>query len=1432
MPGLVVFRRRWSVGSDDLIVPGAFLLTIHLIWLLILCISISVLDYDRSILSIKLLWYYKIGYLVILILSVAVELAICITSMRGSILDTGKRSTMNYWIYLKSVVILFDIAWLVLGIIWIKQYYFEAPVREAKEILIGLLITNWILIFTIVVTIWCTFDAAGRSWVKMKKYQRSMRESESRFNYKRSNSMNRNWRQRKVIRAYQDSWDHRCRLLFCCMGASDRTRNSFTDIARLLSDFFRELDVVPSDVVAGLVLLRKFQKLEREAIVRQRKNGTYEFLSGVPITERTQFLALNDAKDYDFFQTVIHYMYFAQGAYGWPMYLMMNRCRGVCQLCPELRCLPCCCSSKDSADIIKDNCCLCNYAALKKTLSISDVEVIYATYHVDIGETPFFVAIDYSQKKIVISIRGTLSMQDVITDLNAEGEVLPLEPAREDWLGHKGMVQAAIYIKNKLEEENLIDKALQHNPDKGTEEFGLTLVGHSLGAGTAAILAILMKTQYPSLLCYSYSPPGGLLSMPAVEASKSFITSVVVGKDVVPRIGLHQMEALRADLINAIKRSVDPKWKTITCSAICCGCGPEPTSVVEMASKDTRINQYKEQRDTARTTSVHPTDSSIALTFHQPLYPPGRIIHIVRHHPKPDEKVLKKPEPVYQAIWADTTDFDEVIISPVMLQDHMPDKVLSALKKVVTTIGPRKPQRQPSNAYVTLPTDIPDTVHFNQFLNQGCEPSSLPPILGSNQNISNQLSNRAQSPLSLTTNSLSTPTTQHKLCLETSFTNLQSPQDSNSAQRFNMSSSRPESKASSIGGSVFNRSQISTSTVQQFDINSVLDDDTTAAQSPSFPSEATTIIMADGVTIQMESHNPLQNFQYPLNGINNNNMSISTIGSRSKVVAFDIEATNITTAAIISKSPSVSPQVQTRGILHRHQSDKAKPRSSKKPSSLPIPLRRSSLGGDIKPIDLIHDDWFGLAPLASPETLSEISSISSRTSNALSLANSIERYLQKMSVNENSVNNTVVEEVFESQLHTPKVMRRAPKFTENLANCANDSRAHEQYKRMGQIFLTSPRFLRSQDSQDSSQDSFESASSNLVSNRQDEKNTSSITNSNIIDPKIVNASGSKSADNLEESPLQKTLHDDENQNKKLTFSDSNILSTECQSLCPKCPCKSFNGNIKECCKLTDHSSCFNKYSTILTTNTSSCDTYYSASASSIDPSTLVDSKPRTPTIEVFSTPQSHCSANLKPPPSPELPRRIINFRIPEETIKVVQEQNESGVLESHFPCLDEELLLPKSKNNNSNSNNLSSLENTNTSLSSSDQVSLLPTESPKKKRVTISNRENNKNNNNSVHFVSRQQPGRVQFNNNQKPSPIIKKRNGNNSNSNGVGGSTNNDKIFTKNDSLPLLSHLTEARISSPGFVKRKSCIYPANSSASPSKQQQPSTSGKTESYV
>lgn len=48
-----------------------------------------------------------------------------------------------------------------------------------------------------------------------------------------------------------------------------------------------------------------------------------------------------------------------------------------------------------------------------------------------------------------------------------------------------------------------------------------------------------------------------------MEYSRGFITSVIVGKDIVPRIGLHQLEALRHDLIHALHKSKDPKVGTI-----------------------------------------------------------------------------------------------------------------------------------------------------------------------------------------------------------------------------------------------------------------------------------------------------------------------------------------------------------------------------------------------------------------------------------------------------------------------------------------------------------------------------------------------------------------------------------------------------------------------------------------------------------------------------------------------------------------------------------------------------------------------------------------------------------------------------------------------------------------------------------------------------
>lgn len=205
---------------------------------------------------------------------------------------------------------------------------------------------------------------------------------------------------------------------------------------------------------------------------------------------------------------------------------------------------------------------------------------------------------------------------------------------------------------------------------------------------------------------------------------------------------------------------------------------------------------------------------------------------------------------------------------------------------------------------------------------------------------------------------------------------------------------------------------------------------------------------------------------------------------------------------------------------------------------------------------------YGMAPLASPETLSEISSISSRASLVNNFASSIEKCLHKISLYGQPTGTDkldIVEFEDESQMHTPKVLRRAPKITGNLSRCADDWRSVETYKRMGKVFLTNPLASNS----DSSDQSYESANS---LNKTNDERVHQRTQEN-----------SKSADNIDGD----SKSSDSFTGTKLTMSDSAILS-EYQSACTDCSAMSqCNEHLKQ----------------MNTNTTSSSETYHSALSS-------------------------------------------------------------------------------------------------------------------------------------------------------------------------------------------------------------------------------------------
>uniref|UniRef100_A0A8B9FDU7 Diacylglycerol lipase-alpha n=1 Tax=Amazona collaria TaxID=241587 RepID=A0A8B9FDU7_9PSIT len=701
MPGIVVFRRRWSVGSDDLVLPAVFLFLLHTTWFVILSVVLFGLVYNpNEACSLNLVDHGR-GYLGILLSCMIAEVAIIWLSMRGSILYTEPRDSMQYVLYVRLAILLIEFVYAIVGIVWLTQYYTSCNDITAKSVTLGMVVCNWVVILSVCITVLCVFDPTGRTFVKLRATKRRQR-----------NLRTYNLRHR-LEEGQASSWTRRLKVFLCCTRTKDSQSDAYSEIAYLFAEFFRDLDIVPSDIIAGLVLLRQRQRAKRNAVLDEANNDILAFLSGMPVTRNTKYLDLKNAQEMQRYKEVCYYMLFALAAYGWPIYLMRKPTCGLCRLARSCCCL---CPSRPryapSVTIEEDNCCGCNAIAIRRHFldeNMTSVDIVYTSCHDAVYETPFYVAVDHDKKKVVISIRGTLSPKDALTDLTGDAERLPVEGHHGTWLGHKGMVLSAEYIKKKLEQEMVLSQAFGRDLGRGTKHYGLIVVGHSLGAGTAAILSFLLRPQYPSLKCFAYSPPGGLLSEDAMEYSKEFVTAVVLGKDLVPRIGLSQLEGFRRQLLDVLQRSTKPKWRIIVGATKC-------------IPKTELPEETEENSVTSNRLWTHPSDLTIALSASTPLYPPGRIIHVVHNHPAEQCCCCEQEDPTYFAIWGDNKAFNEVIISPAMLHEHLPYVVMEGLNKVLENYNKGKTALLSAAKVMVSPTEVdltPELIFQSQPLPSG-----------------------------------------------------------------------------------------------------------------------------------------------------------------------------------------------------------------------------------------------------------------------------------------------------------------------------------------------------------------------------------------------------------------------------------------------------------------------------------------------------------------------------------------------------------------------------------------------------------------------------------------------------------------------------------------------------------------------------------------
>ena len=188
-----------------------------------------------------------------------------------------------------------------------------------------------------------------------------------------------------------------------------------------------------------------------------------------------------------------------------------------------------------------------------------------ASFENGITQTPYSILVDEKQRSIVITIRGTNSLEDWVIDL--QYVPLPLEKIGSicgfdgtNHHCHKGVLTRAKWLYNDIRKKEVLKKI--YSQDSEYRDFNLVVVGHSLGGGCAQALSLMLRPAFPSLRCFAYEPPGCIFDEDLAEDCKEWIVSIVRHDDLVPRITQPNLESLRDEFLDVLARIKVPKVRS------------------------------------------------------------------------------------------------------------------------------------------------------------------------------------------------------------------------------------------------------------------------------------------------------------------------------------------------------------------------------------------------------------------------------------------------------------------------------------------------------------------------------------------------------------------------------------------------------------------------------------------------------------------------------------------------------------------------------------------------------------------------------------------------------------------------------------------------------------------------------------------------------
>lgn len=390
---------------------------------------------------------------------------------------------------------------------------------------------------------------------------------------------------------------------------------------------------------------------------------------------------------------------------------------------PEIQSSP---SSPGHMNIQDDGLCSWNTRALLENAgrsSSTNADVVYASFTSFIGQTvPYCVCVDHTKRRVIIAIRGTMTISDAITDVtmvpvplfemakkwNFQDEVEP------DSHVHAGILRIAAWMRNDLQNQDVLHQLFglstrdasggvppaatsdSHNTAVATSReramswtgklpdcrgYGLEITGHSLGAGVAVVLSLFLRPVFPNVHCLAFSPPGCVFDWKLANRCSAWVSCVFVGKDYSPRMSWHSLFKLRGQILDTLRRCKVNKFVAIASSITC-----RPVDRLLYDADSVPDSQYA--RDVAKKIDEL-ASRNLSVLDSVRLYAPGKLLHLMK-----DETVTRnccRTQKHYIPMWIDDRSaLDEILLSTRMALDHFPDMVDKVLKDVVDEFCPSR----------------------------------------------------------------------------------------------------------------------------------------------------------------------------------------------------------------------------------------------------------------------------------------------------------------------------------------------------------------------------------------------------------------------------------------------------------------------------------------------------------------------------------------------------------------------------------------------------------------------------------------------------------------------------------------------------------------------------------------------------------------------